>query len=248
MIFKSFKNMEQNLYSPFGLSFPLHFENYTYAFSSVGPYIMNSVIITTVGTILVVILSSMGAFAFARYQFPGKGFLYMVLIALMMIPGILTLIPLFMITSSMGLLNSKMAIILPGLRSQLPMAVFLTRAFMEGINREVFEAAAIDGANMGRCYINIALPLVKPILATVAILCILFFWNDIIWPSIALQTAKQFTIAIGLKPFTQTILDASKNLGPIMAGYCIVSIPLLVAFFFASRQFIAGLTSGSVKM
>jgi ABC-type glycerol-3-phosphate transport system permease component len=248
MIFKSFKNTEQNLYTPFVLSLPLHFENYTYAFVTVGPYIMNTIIITTVSTLLVIIISAMGAFAFARYNFPGKGFFYMAVIALMMVPGVLTLVPLFMISVNLGILNTRLAIILPGLRAQVPMAVFLTRAFMEGINREMFEAAAIDGAGMVSSFLNIALPLVKPILATVAILCILFFWNDIIWPSIALQTADRYTLAIGLKPFTEKIMEVTKNFGPVMAGYCIVSVPLLIAFFAASRQFIAGLTSGSVKM
>jgi ABC-type glycerol-3-phosphate transport system permease component len=248
MIFKSFKNAEQNLYIPFGPSLPLHFDNFSFAFATVGPYIMNSVIITLISTLLIIIISAMGAFVFARYKFPGKGFFYMAIIALMMVPGVLTLVPLFILSENFGILNTKLAIILPGLRAQIPMGIFLTRAFMEGISKEMFEAAAIDGAGMMRSFLNIAVPLVKPILATVAILCILFFWNDIIWPSIALQTAKQYTIAIGLKPFTAKIMEVTKNLGPVMAGYCIVSIPLLIAFFVASKQFIAGLTSGSVKM
>lgn len=248
MIFKSFKNAEQNLYVPFGFSLPLHFDNYTFAFATVGPYIMNTIIITLISTLLIIIISAMGAFVFARYNFPGKGFLYMAVIALMMVPGVLTLVPLFIISERFNILNTKLAIILPGLRAQIPMAVFLIRAFMEGINKEMFEAAAIDGAGMLRSFFNIALPLVKPILATVAILCILFFWNDIIWPSIALQTADQYTLAIGLRPFTAKIMEVTKNLGPVMAGYCIVSVPLLIAFFAASKQFITGLTSGSVKM
>jgi ABC-type glycerol-3-phosphate transport system permease component len=248
MILKSFKNAEQNMYIPFGPSWPLHFDNYPYAFATVSPYILNSVVITIVSTILIIILSAMGGFVFARYEFPGKGFLYMTIIALMMVPGILTLVPLFMLSDNLGILDTKLSIILPGLRSQIPMAVFLIRVFMEGINKELFEAASMDGATMGRLFVSIALPLVKPILATVAILCTLFFWNDIIWPSIALQTASQYTIAIGLRPFTQKIMEVTKNLGPVMAGYCIVSVPLLIAFFAASKQFIAGLTSGSVKM
>jgi ABC-type glycerol-3-phosphate transport system permease component len=248
MIFKSFKNAEQNLYVPFSLSFPFHFENYSYAWVNVSPYIMNTIIITVISTVVTIILSAMAAFALARYKFPGKEFFYMAIIALMMVPGILTLVPLFMLSNSLQILDTKLSIILPGIRSMIPMSVFLTRVFMEGISKEMFEAAEIDGANMGQTFFNIAVPLVKPILATIAILCILFFWNDLIWPSIALQTAKNFTIAIGLKPFTTVTMTVSKNLGPVMAGYCIVSVPLLVAFFAASKQFIAGLTAGSVKM
>jgi ABC-type glycerol-3-phosphate transport system permease component len=128
------------------------------------------------------------------------------------------------------------------------MAIFLIRAFMEGINKELFEAAVIDGAGIWRCFLKIAIPLIKPILATVAILSILFFWNDIIWPSITLQTSNQYTISIGLKQFTNDYMGNVRNYGPVMAGYCIVSVPLLIAFFAASKQFIAGLTSGSIKM
>jgi multiple sugar transport system permease protein/raffinose/stachyose/melibiose transport system permease protein len=120
------------MYIPFGFSWPLHFDNYSYAFATVGPYIFNSVVITVISTVLIIILSSMGG-VFDRYEFPGKGFLYMAIISLMMVPGILSLVPLFLLSDSLGILDTKLSIILPGIRTQIPMAVFLIRVFMEGI-------------------------------------------------------------------------------------------------------------------
>jgi ABC-type glycerol-3-phosphate transport system permease component len=248
MVIKSVKNIEQNLHEPFTLSFPFHWVNYSLAWLYVNEYIINTLFITAVGTVLIVVFASMAAYVFARFTFPGKNFFFMLIIMLMMIPGILTLVPMFLLVNDMDIVDTKMAIILPGLRAQIPMAVFLTRAFIEGINKELFEAAVIDGAGTGRVFLQLVLPLIKPILATAAILCVLYFWNDLIWPSIVLQTSKNYTIAIGLKPFSASYMGNIRNYGPALAGYCIASVPLLVAFFAASKQFIAGLTSGSVKM
>lgn len=249
MVFQSFKNVEQNMYQPFNLSFPLHLENYGIAWLHVGRSIVNSLINTAVGTAITVILAAMGAYVFGAFDFPGKNFLYMAVLALMMVPGILTLVPQFLLASNLHILNSKLAIILPGLRAQLPFGIFIITAFVKGLPRELFEVAEIDGAGMGNVFVRIVLPLVRPMLATLAILTILFFWNDIIWPNIALMKEEEYTIAVALKSFSDANTDKSiRNYGPVMAAYVIVSIPLLVSFFCASKQFIRGMTSGAIKM
>lgn len=249
MVLKSFKNIEQNMYQPFNLSFPLHFENYSVAWLNISRSIVNSFIVTIISTVLIMILAAMGGYVFGAYEFPLKNLLYMMVLALMMVPGILTLVPLFLECSNLGILNTKWAIILPGVRSQLPFGVFLLTAFVKGIPHDIFEAAEIDGAGHGNVFVRIVVPLVRPMLATLAILSILFFWNDIIWPNIALMDEDQFTIAVALKPFTDAnTAQVVRNYGPVMAAYVIVSAPLLVAFFCASKQFIEGMTSGAVKM
>lgn len=249
MIFKSFKNMSQNTYDPFFLSFPLHFENYALAWINVRGSILNSLINTVVSTCIILVLSAMGAYVFGAFEFPGKNVLYILILALMMVPGILTLVPQFLLSSRLGILNTKWAIILPGIRAQLPMGVFLLTAFVKGLPHEVFEAAKIDGADMENVFVRIVVPLIRPMLATVGILCILFFWNDVVWPNIALMKENEYTIAVALKPFTEAnTSNSNKNYGPVMAAYVIVSIPLLIAFFCASKQFIEGMTSGAVKM
>ncbi|MGI6672018.1 MAG: carbohydrate ABC transporter permease [Christensenellales bacterium] len=249
MVIKSFKNMEQNMYTPFLPSWPIYPENYTIAWLHVGHSIANSMINTIVSTLIILALAAMGAYVFGAFRFPGKDFLYFMVISLLMIPGILTLVPMFLLSSRIGILNTKLAIILPGIRAQLPFGVFLLTAFVKGLSREIFEAAEIDGAGMGSIFVRIVVPLIRPMLATLAILCVLFFWNDIIWPNIALMKESEYTIAVALKPFTDANTDDTvRNYGPVMAAYVIVSIPLLVAFFCASNQFIEGMTSGALKM
>lgn len=248
MLFKSFKTPEQNIHNPWLLSFPLNFDNYKIAWQYVSVYIVNTLIITIIAVVLILIIATLSAFIFARFDFPGKEFLFMSILALMMVPGILTLIPLFKVVDNLKILNSYWAVILPGVRSQLPFGIFVLRTFIAAIPEDLFDAARIDGATTFQTFRKIAIPLSMPMISTLAILSLLFFWNDIIWPSIALTSQDLYTIAIGLQPFTSTTAQVTRNFGPAMAGYVITSIPLLVAFFFASKQFIEGMTSGALKL
>jgi len=245
MIFKSFKSFDQSQHSPWGLSFPLHFENYAVAWDAVRPFIWNTVIIAVVATLGIVVISAATGFVLARFDFPGKEMIFYIIISLMMIPGILSLIPLFILIRDLELINTKAGLIGPYIAGGIPFGVFLMRNFMGGISKEMFEAASMDGASLMRLFTHIAVPLSRPIISTLVILNILNFWNDFVLPSIVTLDDAQKTVAIGLLAFNNAF---NLQQGPQFAGYILSSLPLIGLFVIASKQFIAGMTSGAMKL
>lgn len=197
----------------------------------------------------VLLVCSCASYAFVRYKFPFKNVLFIIILSFMMVPGILTLIPQYqMVLNVFNLKNSYFGVILPAIAGAVPMGIFLLNTFFSGLPKDLFEAAELDGASKFRQYLIVALPLSVPILATLGIMQLLSAWNDLLWPQLILQDERMHTITIGLAPFTESYYNDFLSLGVPFAGYVIVSIPLLVIFFFASKQFIRGLTSGAFKM
>ncbi len=240
----SFKDQAQFYHSVWELDFPMHFENYESASAVVGRYIANSVFVTVATIIGTIVFSSLAAFAFARYRFPAKGLLFWMIISLLMVPSILTMVPAFVLVRQMGLMNSHWGLILPGIAGHQVFAIFLLRGYMASLPEELFEAARIDGASIFHCYFHIALPLSRPILSVVVITTLLGSWNDFVWPLLIINSDSLRTVPIGLA-FFQT--QFSTNHGPLMAGYVLSSLPLLLVFVLTSREFIRGLTAGAVK-
>jgi ABC-type glycerol-3-phosphate transport system permease component len=245
LLVTSLKSVEQFYHSLVLPQFPLHWGNYITAWGVVSRFILNSTIVTLTVVLGVLVVSSMSAFAFARYSFPGRTVLFYLIIGLLMVPGILTLVPAFVWIRDLGLLDTRWALILPGIAGEQVFAIFVLRAFMAGLPEELFEAARIDGAGMLRSYWHIALPLSKPILSVVVITTTLGMWNDYIWPLITINDPSLLTIPIGLAYFRG---QYQTDFGPLMAGYVIGSLPLLLLFFFTMRQFVQGLTGGAFKM
>jgi ABC-type glycerol-3-phosphate transport system permease component len=225
-------------------------ENYSKAWVTVAPYVKNSLIVTTATVIGVLIVSTLASYAFARFRFPGSQFFFFMIIALLMVPGVLTLIASFMWVralfwnESWNLIDSYWVLILPGIAGSQVGAIFLCRGFFAALPNEMFEAAKIDGANDLQIIWHIVLPLSKPILGTVAILNILGTWNDFMWPLLTVGDKHLYTVAIGLRYFQGQF---STDYGPLFAGYTIASIPLIVLFLLTMRHFLAGLTSGAIK-
>lgn len=225
-------------------------ENYSKAWQTVAPYVKNSLIVTSTSVVGVMVVATLAAYAFARFNFPGKHVFFFLIIALLMVPGVLTLIASFMWVKALfgidrlNLIDSYWVLILPGIAGAQVGAIFLCRGFFAGLPGELFEAARIDGANDLQIIWNIVLPLSKPILGTVAVLNILGTWNDFMWPLLTVGDKSLYTIAIGLRYFQGQF---STDYGPLFAGYTIASIPLIVLFLMTMRHFIAGLTSGAIK-
>ena len=245
MIILSFKDMTQYTHHPWSLTLPIHWENYAAAWEGISRYILNSVLVSGSTVLGVVFLGAFTAYVFSRFQFPGKSFLFFLILSLLMIPGVLTLVPQFMLVRQLGLLNTLWVLILPYISLGQVMAIFILRSFMSGISEELFEAARIDGAGNFQCFWQIVLPLSKPILGVIAIIQTLRTWNDLIWPWVTISKDNLRTITIGLAFFRGQYYT---NWGLLFAGYVLASIPLIILFAFASKWFVSGLTSGALKM
>ncbi len=250
MVVTSVKDNVQFYGDFLGITLPFRWENYTAAWGEISPYFVNSVIVTSVSVVVVVVISTLAAYAFARLEFVGREILYYMIIALIMLPGILTMVPQFVLIKNFNLLDSLWALILPfisgGVASGgVAFAIFVLRSFFHSIPDELFQAARIDGASELQVFWHLGIPLIRPAIATVAILQILSTWNDYIWTSATLFTSSNYTLPIGLVSFQG---NHTTDWGPLMAGYTLASLPLVLLFALTTRTFIEGLTQGGLKL
>ncbi|WP_107087782.1 carbohydrate ABC transporter permease [Streptomyces rimosus] len=202
----------------------------------------NSSIVAVTAVLSNLLLGSLGGYAFARMRFAGSRLLLGLMLATMVIPFQLTMIPTFLVMKRLGLIDSLGALIVPSLVT--PFAVFLFRQFFLALPRELEEAAWIDGCSRLRVLYSVVLPLARPALATVAVLTFLTTWNDLTWPLIAINHHTQYTLQLGLTTFQG---QHHNRWSAIMAGNVITVLPVLVAFLFAQKTFIQSLTSSGLK-
>ena len=250
MLVKSFKSFMQEVESPLTLTFPLAWENYRVAWEQIGGSILNSFFVSGMEALITLFLSAVGAYGFSRYRFRFKNLLYSCFLALMMIPGGLTLTTKYvMVATTFGMYGSFLGVILPQAAGLVPFGILLLRGFFDGLPKDLFDAADLDGANSVRQFFSVCLPLSTPILMTLVLMNFMTSWNDYLWPMIMLgnETGK-YTIPVMLNAFTTDYYKTELYYGAPLAGSVIVSIPILVLFAFTSRQFISGMTSGAFKM
>ncbi len=247
MVINAFKTPTQFLVDPLGLPTEWVFNYFRFAWEYVKSYFVNTIIIAAAEGVFAVIVNAAAAYGFSRFRFKGRDALFMGILAIMMIPGVLTLIPQYALVHNMGLTGSLFGVILPQIAS--PFNIFLLKNFLQGLPQEVFEAAEIDGASGVTKFFLFAVPLSKPILFTVGLTTLMGCWNDLIWPRLILLGHEDlYTISVGIMELTSMYGNESFGMGVPLAAYCIVSIPLLVAFFCTSKQFIKGLSAGAIKM
>ena len=225
---------------------PLVITNLWDAFLLLDKYILNTVEVGVFGGGGLVFIASISAYTFAKMNFPGRKAIYAMVIALLMMPGILTLIPQLMIYQWLGLTktDSIFSLILPLWTSGPIFGVFLLTSFFRGIPNDMFEAAKIDGAGEFNCYFKIALPICMPIMGTLAIMTLVNIWNDYLWPMTVMK--ERLTIAAALvKEYTS---EHSSNQTMQFAGYLVSAIPLIVLFIVANKYYIEGLIGSSIKL
>jgi ABC-type glycerol-3-phosphate transport system permease component len=208
-------------------------------------YIANSLIFSLASVIAVVFLSSLSGYVFARHRFPGKETIYLLILALLMVPGVLTLIPAFVLVRQLGLINTPWALILPWTAGGQVFGILLCRSFFATLPQDLFDAGRMDGASELDLYARIALPLSWPILITLAIMQMVSTYNDFIWPLLTISDPRMQVVTVGLTQFTSQY--GITDWGPRMAAYAVATIPLLLLLSFGMRYYVQGLTSGAVK-
>ncbi|MGA8513568.1 MAG: carbohydrate ABC transporter permease [Burkholderiaceae bacterium] len=218
--------------------------NYTDLFGkfSFATYLWNSVFITVVATIITLLFNSMAAFALSKYQFRGQRAVFILIIATLMIPPTIILVPAFLVISTFGLLNSLWGVILPAVAT--PTGVFLLRQYMLTIPDELLEAARMDHASEWRIYWKIILPLAAPAMAVLAIFSVMWRWNDFLWPLIVLSKSEKFTLQLALNSF-QGELNTQWHY--LLAMTVITLIPVTLIFAFLQKYITTGIASAGVK-
>jgi len=226
--------------------FPEHatLNNYRDAFASGNflRYFGNSAFVAVFSTILTILINIMAGYALSKYIFKGRDIIFYVMIATLMIPLQVIMIPIFLLEKNMGLLNNLWGIIIPP--AATPTGVFLARQYMMTIPDSLIESARMDGAGEGFIFARLILPLSKPIVATLAIFSFMWRWNDFLWPFIVISKQKMYTIQLALSNFVgQYNIEWSK----LLAMTVIAIIPMVLVFLSFQKYFINGMVAGGVK-
>ena len=206
-------------------------------------YFMNSVIVALAVTIGNMVFCSMLGYALAKLDFPGKRALFLIVLGTLMVPGAVTFVPLFVMTTKMGLANTLTGMILPFLAG--PFGVFLMRQYILTLPDELIQAARIDGAGELRIFASVILPLCGPALATLGILTFLGSWNNFLWPLVVAQTEDKYTLPVALALYA--VGQNATQYGLLLAGSVVVVIPVLALFLLLQRYIMQGIAMTGIK-
>ena len=210
--------------------------------AGMGRYLLNSLGVSSAITLLSLAFNLMAGYAFAKLRFRGRERLFQVLLGGLVIPAQVAMLPLFLLLKYLGLVNSYAAVVVPAMATIF--GIFLVRQYARGIPDDLMEAARIDGAGELRIFVQIVLPLLKPIMVTLAIFTFLTAWNDFMWPLIALTGQEHYTLPIALASLSREHVQDSELM---MAGSVVTVLPVLVLFLALQRYYLQGLLLGSVK-
>jgi multiple sugar transport system permease protein len=230
---------------------PVVWNNYTEAWNalpvSFTRFTANTVFITVLAMFAEIFTCSLVAYGFARFRFPARNAVFLLMLSTMMLPGVVTLVPQFIMWRELKLIDTYDPLVLGAWFAWGPSYIFLLRQFFMSIPRELDEAARLDGANPFQIYWHIMLPLVRPALLAIAVLSFIGNWNNFLGPLIYLNTGEKYPMIMALKFFEQSLSKEAPLYNYMMAMSTIMSIPLLVLYFFMQRTLIEGITVGAVK-
>lgn len=219
-------------------------ENYRTLFGSfgIGRFLLNSILVSTLATLLALIFTIPAGYAFAKLRFTGRDAAFRLLVAALVVPGQIGMLPLFLELKAMGLVNSYAGALVPWLAGIF--GIFLVRQYCLSIPDEMLEAARIDGASEGQILRRIVLPILTPIIVTLALFVFLGSWNDFMWPLIILADQNLYTLPVALAAMSREHVQDNELM---MAGAVVTTLPVLILFLALQRFYLSGLLTGSVK-
>ncbi|MGM7723228.1 carbohydrate ABC transporter permease [uncultured Metabacillus sp.] len=204
---------------------------------------VNTIFVSTTQALAILFFCSLAGFTFAKFQFPGKKFLFTSLLITMMIPSQLSFVPSYIMISKIGWVDTFQALIIPGLANAF--GIFWIKQYSEeAIHDSLLDAGRLDGCNNFRLYWNIALPILRPALAFLGIFSFISMWNDYLWPLVVLNDPTKHTLQVTLSQLNGIY---NTDYGMVMAGTLLATLPLIILFMFVSRQFISGIAAGAIK-
>jgi multiple sugar transport system permease protein len=206
-------------------------------------FFANSVLVAVAVTAGNLVFCSMVGYALAKLDFAGKRLLFGLVLGMLMVPGVVTFVPLFVLVANLGLVNTYPGLILPFLVT--PLGVFLMRQFMMGLPDELIEAARIDGAGEWRIFLRVIMPLCGPPLATLGILTFLHSWNNFLWPLVVAQSEDKYTLPVALALYS--VGQNATRYGLLLAGSVVVILPVIALFVALQRYFVQGIATTGIK-
>jgi multiple sugar transport system permease protein len=220
------------------------FEHYITLFTKMdmGRFAFNSFFLASSVTLLSLLLNSMAGYTFAKLHLPFKNRVFSLLIGSMVVPAQVAMLPLFLLMKYLGLVNTYLGVMIPGMASIF--GIFLIRQYALSIPDSLLEAARMDGASEFRLFRSVALPLIRPILVTLALFTFMGIWNDFMWPLILMTDDRNYTLPVALAVLSREHVQDNEMM---MAGAVLTTLPVLIVFLVLQKQYIKGLMSGSVK-
>jgi len=245
-VINGFKSNADLLTHPFGLPTTWKWDNYTSVLQSVAFWreLLNSTLVMSATAIGVLILASMPAFVFSRMQFRGRDLLFNFFTLGLLFPITVAILPLYITLRQANLVDSLWGIVLPQVAFGLPSTILILRGFFATVPRELDEAAAIDGCSSAGFFVRVLLPLMRPALASVAVLTMVGSWNNYFLPLLVLNTETLYTLPLGIMQFQGQF---GTDWGRVLSFVTLSLVPTIIFYLFAERQIVAGLTAGAVK-
>jgi raffinose/stachyose/melibiose transport system permease protein len=248
MVFLSLKNQQEMYIRIWAPPRVFEWSNYPRAWTvgNVGLTLWNTLLLTAVSVFFILLLCYFAAYAHARMRFPGRNAIMVVLVATMLIPSQVIIIPLYALEASLGVLNTRLGLILPYIAGGIPFSIFLLTAFLRTVPFELEESAFIDGCKRPEIIQKIILPLSRPGLATVIVFQSFSIWNQYFLPLVLLQDPSLQTVTLGLMAFSQQW--GMTDFPRLFAALTIINVPVILLYAVFQKQFISGMTAGALKM